>query len=90
MGALLLNPNEVAHLEPLRVRELQHRCVQCANREQCALDLADKFSDPDWQCWCDYCPNAATLTTLTALQSCSTASGGFAAAPSDIGIPAAH
>jgi len=71
MGALSLNPNEVAHMEPLTLRELQHRCVKCAKREQCAIDLADKFADPGWQRWRDYCPNAATLTMLSTLHSCS-------------------
>jgi hypothetical protein len=65
MEALSLNPAEVAHMEPLKVRELQHCCVRCAKREQCALDLADKFADPDWKYWRDYCPNAATLTMLS-------------------------
>lgn len=68
MGALSLNPDEIAHVWPLTLRELQHRCVTCAKREQCALDLADKFADPDWQYWQDYCPNAATLTMPSALQ----------------------
>ena len=71
MEALLLNPDEVAHIEPLSVRELQHRCVKCEKRGQCALDLADEFADPGWQCWRDYCPNAATLTTLSTFQRCS-------------------
>jgi hypothetical protein len=71
MEALSLNPDEIAHIEPLTLRELQHHCVKCAKREQCALDLADKFADPDWQYWRDYCPNAATLTTLSTFQSCS-------------------
>ena len=71
MEALLLNPDEVAHIEPLSVRELQHRCVKCEKRKQCALDLADEFADPGWQCWRDYCPNAATLTTLSTFQRCS-------------------
>jgi hypothetical protein len=69
MEALSLNPDEIAHIEPLTLRELQHHCVKCAKREQCALDLADKFADPDWQYWRDYCPNAATLTTLSTFQS---------------------
>ncbi|MEO6784352.1 MAG: hypothetical protein ABI407_22455 [Bradyrhizobium sp.] len=64
MDALSLNPVEVAHMMPFKVRELQHRCVMCTKREQCALDLADKFADSDWQFWRDYCPNAAALTTL--------------------------
>ena len=71
MEALLLNPDEVAHVEPLSVRELQHRCVKCKNCKQCALDLADEFADPGWQSWRDYCPNAATLTMLGTFQRCS-------------------
>src|ERR1700675_1966557 len=69
MEALSLNPGEVAHIEPLTVRELQHRCVRCERRGQCALDLADKFADPGWQYWRDYCPNATTLSMLSTFQS---------------------
>ena len=29
MAALLLDPDEVAHMEPITVRELQQRCVKC-------------------------------------------------------------
>ena len=71
MEALSLNPDDVAHIEPLTVRELQHRCVRCEKYGQCALDLADKFADPAWQSWRDYCPNAATLSMLSTFQSCS-------------------
>jgi hypothetical protein len=73
MEALSLNPDEVAHIEPLTVRELRQRCVRCEKRGQCALDLADKFADPGWQYWLDYCPNAATLSMLSTFQSCSKA-----------------
>jgi hypothetical protein len=69
MEALCLEPNEVAHMEPLTFRQLQQRCLKCENRGQCALDLADKLADPAWQYWRDYCANAATLTMLSALQS---------------------
>jgi hypothetical protein len=68
MEALSLNPDEVTHIEPLTVRELQHRCVRCENRRQCALDLADELAGRGRQCWRDYCPNAATLLMLSALQ----------------------
>jgi hypothetical protein len=71
MEALLLNPDEVTHTDPLMVGELRHRCVKCEKRRRCALDLADKFADPAWQCWRDYCPNAPTLLKLSALQSSS-------------------
>ena len=66
-----LNPDEVAYIEPLTVRELQQRCVKCKKPGQCALDLADEFADPGWQSWRDYCPNAAALTMLSTFQSCS-------------------
>ena len=71
MEALSLNPDKVAHIEPLMVRELRHRCVKCEKRGQCALDLADEFADPGWKSWRDYCPNAATLSMLSTFQSCS-------------------
>jgi hypothetical protein len=70
MEALSLNPDQVTHIQPLTVRTLQHRCVRCETRGQCALDLADEFADPGWQYWRDYCPNAATLMTLSTLQGC--------------------
>jgi hypothetical protein len=69
MEALSRNPDEVAHIEPLTVRELQQRCVRCEKRGQCALDLADEFADPEWQSCRNYCPNAATLSMLSTLQS---------------------
>lgn len=70
MQALSLNPDELTHIEPLTVRELQHRCVMCKKRGRCALDLADEVADSGWQYWRDYCPNAATLMTLGTLQVC--------------------
>ena len=71
MQALSLSPDDLAHIEPRTVRELQQRCVKCERSGQCALDLADEFADPGWQYWRDYCPNAAALTMLSAVQSCS-------------------
>jgi hypothetical protein len=70
MVALSLIPDEIAHVEPLTVRELRHRCVKCEKREECALDLADELIDPGSQSWREYCPNAATLAMLSTLQSC--------------------
>src|ERR1700737_5653014 len=68
MEALSLNPDEVAHIEPLTVRELQHRCVRCERRGQCALDLADKFADPGGQYWRGYFPHSQKLPTVNNLQ----------------------
>jgi hypothetical protein len=69
MQALSHSPDGLAHIEPRTARELQQRCVKCESSGQCALDLADKFADPGWRYWRDYCPNAATLTMLSAIQS---------------------
>jgi hypothetical protein len=71
MKALSLNPDDVAHIEPLTVRTLQQRCVKCEKSGQCALDLADELTHPGSQYWRDYCPNAATLSMLSTVQSCS-------------------
>lgn len=69
MGSLLLNLDEIAHIEPAVIKQLRQRCVRCVDLERCAMDLADKFADPGSQCWRDYCPNAATLTIMSTLQS---------------------
>src|ERR1700726_4457208 len=71
MEALSLSQDEVAHIEPLTVRQLQQRCVKCQRSGQCALDLADDTAEPGWQSWRDYCPNAATLMMLRTFKSCS-------------------
>jgi hypothetical protein len=71
MQALSLSYDDLAHIESRTVRQLQQRCVKCERSEQCALDLADEFADPGSQYWRDYCPNAAALTMLNAIQSSS-------------------
>src|ERR1700694_5344436 len=48
MEALSLDPDEVAHIEPLTVRQLQHRCVRCERRGTCALGFAEKIGRPRW------------------------------------------
>ena len=70
MAALHLEPGELARSEPATFAELQRLCTTCDSRGRCALDLADEFSDPAWQAWRDYCPNAKTLSLLSALQGC--------------------
>jgi hypothetical protein len=71
MQAFSLSCDDLAHIESRTVRQLQQRCVKCERSRQCALDLADEFADPGSQYWRDYCPNAATLMMLNAIQSSS-------------------
>jgi hypothetical protein len=68
MAALRIDPEHVGALDPFMLRDLQRLCTTCTSRKQCARDLANKsdYVSPEWQ---DYCPNAATLNMLVALES---------------------
>jgi hypothetical protein len=74
MAALQVDRDELASDDPLLFRELQGLCALCRSKERCVLDLAqesDKSGHPGWR---EYCPNAATLNALGAVQNCSRAS----------------
>jgi Family of unknown function (DUF6455) len=64
MAALDLDQNEVARTERATFQDLQRVCTMCECHKRCARDLARDPHDPAWK---DYCPNAQTLTALSAL-----------------------
>lgn len=64
MAALDLDQNEVLRIEPQTFHDLQRVCTLCESHRRCARDLARDSASPAWE---DYCPNAATLMTLSAL-----------------------
>ena len=70
MAALRIDPQHVGAIDPSMLRDMQRLCTTCARHKQCARDLADQsgygYLSQDWQ---DYCPNAATLNMLIALES---------------------
>jgi hypothetical protein len=68
MRVLHLEPDEFGSAEVWGFRELQRLCTRCEARAKCADGLADEFSDTGWQDWRDYCPNATTLSILSALR----------------------
>jgi hypothetical protein len=71
MAALQIDRDELASDDPLLFRELQGLCTLCRSKERCVLDLAqehDQLGNPGWR---EYCPNAATLNVLGAVQNCS-------------------
>jgi len=70
MAALHLDVDGFARREPLTFRELHRLCALCDSHRQCARGLADEMADPGWQDWRDYCPNATTLSLLSALEGC--------------------
>jgi hypothetical protein len=74
MAALQVDRDELASDDPLLFRELQGLCALCRSKERCVLDLAQECDKsghhPGWH---EYCPNAATLNALGAVQNCSRA-----------------
>src|SRR5262249_5607104 len=73
MARFNIDARELAQSDPLLFRELQGLCTLCRSREQCAGDLAREFDDVGLEKWREYCPNAATLTMLGAVQNCALA-----------------
>ena len=66
MIVLNLDRNEVAATAPGAFQDLQRLCTMCESRGRCARDLARDPADGAWE---DYCPNAAMLKLLDAVQS---------------------
>ena len=59
---------ESLHIDPDRfdpsaMRDLQHRCSNCADKKLCTHGLKDK---PVTAIWPKYCPNEYTINALTA------------------------
>jgi hypothetical protein len=71
MAALQVERDELASDDPLLFRELQGLCTLCRSKERCVLDLAQERDQPGNPGWREYCPNAATLNVLSAVQNCS-------------------
>jgi len=64
MAVLDLDQNEVARAERATFQDLQRVCTMCECHRRCARDLMRDSANPAWK---DYCPNAQTLTALSAL-----------------------
>lgn len=70
MRALHLDPDELYCSEPWAFGVLRKLCATCEVQGRCSRDLADEFADPGWLDWRNYCPNATTLSILSALREC--------------------
>jgi hypothetical protein len=68
MTNLALDIGAWALYEPADFLDLESVCAACASRQTCANDLVEHIEDPTWPDWRDYCPNAAKLDMLVALQ----------------------
>ena len=65
---IALNLDIGARVEPGILDDLQGRCATCRGAARCADDFLAHSDDPAWPGWRDYCPNAARLEMLVALQ----------------------
>jgi hypothetical protein len=70
MAALQIDRDELASDDPLLFRELQGLCTLCRSKERCVRDLTWECDEAERQGWREYCPNAATLNALGAVQNC--------------------
>ena len=70
MTLLQIDRDELARDEPLLLRELQGLCTLCGSKADCVRDLDRECKTGEPQDWREYCPNAATLNALGALQNC--------------------
>lgn len=67
MAALGLDWSDLARTDPGTWHDLERLCAACDSRGRCALDLAGDFANTGSVDWTSYCPNAATLGSLTTL-----------------------
>ena len=68
MTVLRLDVDAWLDKEPAMLADLQRSCSACVSRCQCAYDLITYLEEPTWADWRDYCPDAAGLRILLALQ----------------------
>jgi hypothetical protein len=68
IAALGLDIGGWTRFEPTILDDLRRVCSTCPAPRRCADDLVAHCDDPAWRDWRDYCPNAAKLNMLVALQ----------------------
>ena len=68
MTVLRLDVEAWPNMEPAMFVDLEKSSSACASRNQCEYDLKVHLEQPTWSDWRDYCPNAAKLRMLVALQ----------------------
>jgi hypothetical protein len=56
-----VDPEGLAHDDPVVMRDLQRLCITCGHKRRCELDIA---TDVITQNFREYCPNAYTLNAL--------------------------
>lgn len=67
MDILEIDQDKLSKDDPLLFRELQGYCTLCRNKDRCSRDIAHHFAGR-WSEWHAYCPNSATLVSISAAQ----------------------
>jgi hypothetical protein len=70
MTLLCIDADELASQEPLLTRDLQAQCALCGSKEICVEDLTHEERTGEPKLWREYCPNAAMLRGIAAIQNC--------------------
>jgi hypothetical protein len=61
LAALELDPEDIRRLSPMLLRDLEHTCGRCSERQRCSDDMKISPLAPGWE---SFCPNSGTLRTL--------------------------
>jgi hypothetical protein len=59
--ALHVDPQIIADMDPLVMREMQWLCITCGNKNQCKHELAKGTATERFQ---EFCPNAVSINEL--------------------------
>jgi len=61
LDLLGIDEEDLAHTQPLVLRDMERVCALCAHKSQCHRDLADGTLSEHYE---GYCPNAPTIEVL--------------------------
>jgi hypothetical protein len=70
MHVLGIDPRLFSSVGPALFRELQKSCSKCLHHGPCVKELLRAAAGPTSPDWHDYCPNAAFLNALCAVENC--------------------
>jgi hypothetical protein len=63
LTSLGLNPKGIKRVSPEILERLRSTCTACSHKQRCFDDMMNGFNTPGWE---QYCPNAETLSSLSA------------------------
>ena len=70
MAGLRIEPGDLVFDGALLFSDLQRLCRSCQRKQECEAGLDNEFTDPGWDRWRNYCPDATTLSVSSMLSAC--------------------